>query len=78
MALRRVYLEVYGQILPVQTQRGRSRDRTSHRPPFQSQFLGTPYQMIQHGQYRPIGPIRPVGPTYLHPPPQSVYATQAP
>ncbi|RVW92721.1 hypothetical protein CK203_041576 [Vitis vinifera] len=43
--------------------------RSSRRPPFQSQFLGTPYQMIQHGQYRPVAPIRPVGPTYLHPPP---------
>ncbi|RVW91379.1 Retrovirus-related Pol polyprotein from transposon 17.6 [Vitis vinifera] len=54
------------------------RHRSSRRPPFQSQFLGTPYQMIQHGQYRPVAPIRPVGPTYLHPPPQPVYATQAP
>ncbi|WKA13006.1 hypothetical protein VitviT2T_030343 [Vitis vinifera] len=52
--------------------------RSSRRPPFQSQFLGTPYQMIQHGQYKPVAPIRPVGPTYLHPPPQPVYATQAP
>ncbi|XP_034707088.1 uncharacterized protein LOC117930555 [Vitis riparia] len=34
--------------------------------------------MIQHDQYRPIAPIRPVGPTYLHPPPQPVYGTQAP
>ena len=34
---------------------------SSRRPPFQSQFLGTPYQMIQHGQYRPVAPIRPVG-----------------
>ncbi|RVW62997.1 Transposon Ty3-I Gag-Pol polyprotein [Vitis vinifera] len=25
----------------------------------------------------PVAPIRPVGPTYLHPPPQPVYATQA-
>ncbi|RVW35605.1 hypothetical protein CK203_108071 [Vitis vinifera] len=54
------------------------RHRSSRRPLFQSQFLGTPYQMIQHGQYRPVAPIRPVGPTYLHPPPQPVYATQAP
>ena len=52
--------------------------RSSRRPPFQSQFLGTLYQMIQHDQYRPVAPIRPVGPTYLHPPPQPVYATQAP
>ncbi|RVW63636.1 hypothetical protein CK203_056916 [Vitis vinifera] len=59
-ALRRVYLEVYGQILPFQTQRGRSRD----------QAPGPQMLMIQHGQYRPVAPIRPVGPTYLHPPPQ--------
>ncbi|RVW11749.1 hypothetical protein CK203_089738 [Vitis vinifera] len=93
MALRRVYLEVYGQILPFRLKGEEVRirpqalrcwyywnDRTpiSRRPPFQSQFLGTPYQMIQHGQYRPVAPIRPVGPTYLHPPPQPVYATQAP
>ncbi|RVW66974.1 hypothetical protein CK203_064062 [Vitis vinifera] len=52
--------------------------QSSRRPLFQSQFLGTPYQMIHHGQYRPVAPIRPVGPTYLHPPPQLVYATQAP
>ncbi|RVW12134.1 Retrovirus-related Pol polyprotein from transposon 17.6 [Vitis vinifera] len=52
--------------------------RSSRRPPFQCQFLGTPYQMIQHDQYRPVAPIRSVGPTYLHPPPQPVYATQAP
>ncbi|RVX11207.1 hypothetical protein CK203_019592 [Vitis vinifera] len=57
---------------------GMTGHRSSRRPPFQSQFLGTPYQMIQHGQYRPVAPIRPVGPTYLHPPPQPVYATQAP
>ncbi|KAL6310856.1 hypothetical protein AAG906_036946 [Vitis piasezkii] len=52
--------------------------RSAHRPPFQSQFLGTPYQMIQHDRYRPVAPIRPAGTTYLHPPPQPVYATQAP
>ena len=57
---------------------GMTGHRSSRRPPFQSQFLGTPYQMIQHDQYRPVAPIRPVGPTYLHPPPQPVYATQAP
>ncbi|KAL6336110.1 hypothetical protein AAG906_010392 [Vitis piasezkii] len=57
---------------------GMTGHRSSRRPPFQSQFLGTPYQMIQHGQYRPVAPIRPIGPTYLHPPPQPVYATQAP
>ncbi|XP_034674419.1 uncharacterized protein LOC117905643 [Vitis riparia] len=57
---------------------GMTGHRSSRRPPFQSQFFGTPYQMIQHDQYRPVAPIRPVGPTYLHPPPQPVYATQAP
>ncbi|XP_034689110.1 uncharacterized protein LOC117916980 [Vitis riparia] len=54
---------------------GMTGHRSSRRPPFQSQFFGTPYQMIQHDQYRPVAPIRPVGPTYLHPPPQPVYAT---
>ena len=87
--IERVYLEVYGQILPLQKSGsgpkpsdigtiGMIGHRSSRRPPFQSQFLGTPYQMIQHDQYRPVAPIRPVGPTYLHPPPQPVYATQAP
>ena len=46
--------------------------------PFQRQFSDTPYQMTQRGQYRPASPFRPVGPTYLHSPPQPVYATQAP
>ncbi|RVW50995.1 hypothetical protein CK203_107106 [Vitis vinifera] len=40
---------------------GMTGHRSSRRPPFQSQFLGTPYQMIQHDQYRPVAPIRPVG-----------------
>ena len=57
---------------------GMTGHRSSRRPPFQSQFLGTPYQMIQHDQYKPVAPIRPVRPTYLHPPPHPVYATQAP
>ena len=52
-----------------------------HRSPrhllFQRQFSDTPYQMIQRDQYRPATPFRPAGPTYLHPPPQPVYATQA-
>ncbi|RVW67920.1 hypothetical protein CK203_063499 [Vitis vinifera] len=52
--------------------------RFAHRPPFQSQCLGTPYQMMQHDRYRPVVPIRPAGTTYLHPPPQPVYTTQAP
>ena len=34
--------------------------------------------MIQRDQYIPVAPFRPTGPTYLHSPPQSVYATQAP
>ena len=34
--------------------------------------------MIGWGQYRPATPFRPVGPTFLHQPPQPVYATQAP
>ena len=34
--------------------------------------------MIGRGQYRPATPFRPVGPTFLHPLPQPVYATQAP
>ena len=38
----------------------------------------TPYQMIQRDQYRLATPFRPAGPTYLHSPPQPVYATQAP
>ncbi|RVW21452.1 hypothetical protein CK203_110476 [Vitis vinifera] len=57
---------------------GMTGHRSAHRPPFQSQFLGTPYQIIQHDRYRPVAPIRPTGTTYLHPPPQSIYATQAP
>ena len=34
--------------------------------------------MIQRDQYRPATPFKPTRPTYLHPPPQPVYATQAP
>ena len=34
--------------------------------------------MIQGDQYRTAAPFRLAGPTYLHPPPQPVYATQAP
>ena len=34
--------------------------------------------MIGQGQYRSATPFRPVGPTFLHQPPQSIYATQAP
>ena len=54
------------------------RHRSPRHPPFQRQFSDTPYQMIGRGQYRPATPFRPVGPTFLHQPPQSVYATQAP
>ena len=46
---------------------------TRHRP-----CTDTPYQMTQRGQYRPASPFRPIGPTYLHSPPQPVYATHAP
>ena len=55
---------------------------TRHRPPrhlpFQRQFSDTPYRMIQRDQYRTATPFRQAGPTYLHSPPQPVYATQAP
>ena len=57
---------------------GMTRHRSSRRPPFQREFSGTPYQMIQRDQYRPVAPIRLIGPTYLHSPPQSVYVIQAP
>ena len=52
--------------------------RSPRHPPFQRQFLDTPYQMIGRGQYIPATPFKPVGPTFLHQPPQPVYATQAP
>ena len=55
---------------------------TRHKSPrhllFQRQFSDTPYQMIQRDQYRPTTPFRPARPTYHHPPPQPVYATQTP
>ena len=57
---------------------GITRHRSPNHLPFQRQFSDTPYQMTQRGQYRPASPFRPVGPTYLHSPPQPVYATQAP
>ena len=53
---------------------GMTGHRSAHRPSFQSQFLGTPYQMIQHDRYRPVAPIRSAGTTYLHPPPEAAYA----
>ena len=57
---------------------GITRHRSPHHLPFQRQFSDTPYQMTQRGQYRPASPFRPVGPSYLHSPPQPVYATQVP
>ena len=57
---------------------GMTGHRSPRHPPFQRQFSDTPYQMIGRGQYRPATHFRPVGPTFLHPPPQPVYATQAP
>ena len=57
---------------------GMIRHRSPRHAPFQRQFSNTAYQMIGRGQYRPATPLRPVGPTFLHQPPQPVYATQAP
>ena len=57
---------------------GMTGHRSPRHPPFQRQFLDTPYQMIQWDQYKPTTSFRPDGPTYLHLPPQPVYATQAP
>ena len=57
---------------------GMTGHRSPRHPPFQRQFSDTPYQMIGRGQYRSATPFRPVGPTFLHQPPQPVYATQAP
>ena len=57
---------------------GMTGHRSPRHPPFQRQFSDTPYRMTQRDQYRPASPFRPVGPTYLHSPPQPVYATQAP
>ena len=57
---------------------GMTGHRSPRHPPFQRQFSDNPYKMIQRDQYRPTTPFRPAGPTYLHLPPQPVYATQAP
>ena len=57
---------------------GMTGHRSPRHPPFQRRFLDTSYQMIQRDQYRLASPFRSAGPTYLHPPPQPVYATQAP
>ncbi|RVW27358.1 hypothetical protein CK203_109419 [Vitis vinifera] len=51
--------------------------RSRRRPQTPRHFLDTPYPTVQHDQYRPIVPTKPIGPTYLHPPPQPIYATQA-
>ena len=75
MALRRAYLEDYGQTLPLHTQPrpsdvgtiGMTGHRSLRHPSFQKHFSNTPYRMIQQDQYRPVAPIRPVGPTYLYP-----------
>ena len=57
---------------------GMTGHRSPRHPPFRRQFSDTPYQMIGWDQYRPATPFRPVGPTFLHSPPQPLYATQAP
>ena len=57
---------------------GMTGHRSSRHPPFQRQFSDTPYQMIGRGQYNIATLFRPVGPTFLHQPPQPVYATQTP
>ena len=57
---------------------GMTRHRSPRHPLFQRQFSDTPYQMIHRDQYRPATPFRPARLTYLHPPPQPVYATRAP
>ena len=57
---------------------GMTRHWSPRHLPFQRQFSDTPYQMIPRDQYRPATPFRPTSPTYLHSPPQPVYAIQAP
>ena len=57
---------------------GTSSHRFSRRPQTHRQSIHIPYQMVQQDQYRSVAPYRPAGPTYLHPPPQPVYATQIP
>ena len=52
--------------------------KSPRHPPFQRQFSNTLYRMIQRDQYRPATPSRLARPTYLHSPPQPVYATQVP
>ena len=57
---------------------GTSSHKLSHRPQTHRQSVDIPYHMVQQDQYRSVAPYRPVGPTYLHPPPQPVDATQVP
>ena len=57
---------------------GTSSHKISHQPQTHRQSANIPYQMVQQDQYRPVAPYMPAGPTYLHPPPQPVYATQVP
>ena len=57
---------------------GTSSHNFSRRPKTHRQSADIPYQMVQQDQYEPIAPYRLVGPTYLHLPPQPVYATQVP
>ena len=55
-----------------------SSHKFSLRPQTHRQSIDTPYRMIQQDQYKPVASIRLVRPTYLHLPPQPVYATQVP
>ena len=57
---------------------GTTGHKSPRRLPFQIPFSKTPYQMIQQDQYKLATHFRSTGPTYLHPLPQPVYATQAP
>ena len=57
---------------------GTSRHRFSRRPQTHRQSADIPYQMVQHDQYKQVPPYKSAWPTYLHPPPQPVYATQVP
>ena len=54
---------------------GTSSHRFSRRPQTHRQSVDIPYQIVQQDQYRSVAPCRLVGLTYLHPPPQPVYAT---
>ena len=92
MVLRRVFLEVCGLILPLQTRKGRNllldRDQGTSAPLAPSdrgppdiirqldRNYGVYYPPSPHVQYRSPVPFRPMSPTYLHSAPQPVYATQ--